>query len=255
MPGSNVASDGARATRPNNLAETGHEMSTLDAKVLGMTNSTDFPTDLTPALAADDPRSVIAGAVALAGDTIAAVQPDQLDLPTPCDEFTARELIGHLLTVLQRVAVLGEGGDPMAMPSVTVVPDAEIVDAWTAAAHRVQAAWTDDALLDRTMVLPWATAPGRAMLGTYTNELSVHTWDLATAVGASPAWDDRVIAVAFESIQRALPGEGRTERFAAAVANMPAGMAMPTPPFAERVDVAADAPLIDRLVAWTGRRP
>ena len=148
-----------------------------------MTNSTHIPTGNTSSLAADDPRSVIAQAVALAGDTIAAVRPDQLDLPTPCDEFTARQLIGHLLTVLQRVAVLGEGGDPMAMPSVTVVPDDEITAAWHAAAHRVQAAWTDDALLDQMMVLPWATAPGSGMLATYTNELSVHTWDLAAAIG------------------------------------------------------------------------
>ena len=237
----------------------------LHARVLDMTNSTHIPTEITSAghtptgrhtsLAADDPRSVIAQAVALAGDTIAAVRPDQLDLPTPCDEFSARQLIGHLLTVLQRVAVLGEGGDPMAMPSVTVVPDDEITAAWHAAAHRVQAAWTDDALLDQMMVLPWATAPGRGMLATYTNELSVHTWDLATAIGASPAWDDRVLTVAFEAIQRSLPGAGRAAGFAAAVAKMPAGTVMLTPPFAEPVDVAADAPLIDRLVAWNGRRP
>ena len=227
----------------------------LHARVLGMTNSTHIPTGNTSSLAADDPRSVIAQAVALAGDTIAAVRPDQLDLPTPCDEFTARQLIGHLLTVLRRVAVLGEGGDPMAMPSVTVVRDDEITAAWHAAAHRVQSAWTDDALLDQMMVLPWATAPGSGMLATYTNELSVHTWDLAAAIGVSPAWDDRVLTVAFEAIQRALPGAGRAEGFAAAVAKMPAGTVMLTPPFAEPVDVAADAPLIDRLVAWNGRRP
>jgi uncharacterized protein (TIGR03086 family) len=208
----------------------------------------------TSALPTGDPRSIFARAVSLTGDVIASLQPSQMTLPTPCDEFDVRGMVGHLLTVLTRVAVLAEGGDPMAMPPSTEVDDERVVDAWRTAAHRVQLAWTDDAVLDRTMTLPWVTAPGRVVLDSYTNEVSVHTWDLARGAGAEVEWDDEVLAVAFAATQQALPATGRKERFAEVAASLPPGVPFRAP-FGEAIVVADDAPLIDRLVAWTGRRP
>ena len=43
--------------------------------------------------------------------------------------------------------------------------------------------WADDALLDLTVELPWATLSGTEVLASYTGELTLHTWDLATATG------------------------------------------------------------------------
>jgi hypothetical protein len=48
-----------------------------------------------------------------------------------------------------------------------------------------------------------------------------------------------VVGVALGALTRALPADGR-----------PADV-----PFAPAVEVGADAPLIERLVAWSGRRP
>ena len=92
------------------------------------------------------------------------------------------------------------------------------------------------------------------MLAQYTNELSVHTWDLAQATGQEPVWDDSVLAVGFAAIQFGMPAGGRAARFAEVAANLPAGVPF-VPPFGEAVAVADDAPLIDRLVAWNGRTP
>jgi uncharacterized protein (TIGR03086 family) len=203
---------------------------------------------------ATDPRAVFAGAVALAGDVIAAVRPDQLDDPTPCTEYDVRTLLGHLVTVLGRVAALGRGDNPFALPPVAVADDGW-VEAWFDAAYEVQTAWSDDAVLERMMRLPWAEEPGAGMLAHYTSELTVHTWDLATATGQRPEWDERVLDVAFEASRRSLPAEDRAACFAEVARRMPAGMAPPGAPFAEAVPVAEDAPLIDRLVAWSGRRP
>jgi uncharacterized protein (TIGR03086 family) len=210
------------------------------------------------ALAPGDPRAVFAAAVATGGSVIAAVRADQLDLPTPCADFTVRDLLGHLVAVLDRVAVLGRGEDPFAPGTEHVVP--QVADdgwsaAWTGAAHRVHEVWTDDAVLELPMALPWMTAPGAAVLGSYTCEVTVHTWDLASAVGARPDWDARAIAVADASIRHGLPAEGRLAAFEAITAAMPEDQRSGTPPFAEAVDVPDDAAAIDRLVAWTGRRP
>lgn len=207
-----------------------------------------------PPFGDDDPRAVFARAVALAGAVIEGVPPAALDAPTPCDRLSVRDLLGHLVAVLRRVAALGRGENPMAVPfAVDGVADGGWLDAWREAAHEVQAAWTDDARLRASYHLPWADLDGAGVLATYTSEITTHTWDLATATGQTPAWDDRVVTVALAVMRDTLPaGPARRERFARIAAAI--GYDGP-PPFGEAVDVPADAPLIAQLVAWTGRRP
>jgi uncharacterized protein (TIGR03086 family) len=204
-------------------------------------------------LPADDLRAVFGRAAALAGATVAAVTDQQRDLPTPCTDLDVRGLVGHLVTVLRRVIALGEGTDPMDMPPSTVIDDDAWAATWASLTARIEAAWPDERL-GQMMTLPWATMPGAGMLAQYTNELSVHTWDLAVATGQQPAWDDAVLGVAFAAIQRGMPADGRGARFAEVAAGLPAGVPF-VPPFGEAVAVADDAPLIDRLVAWNGRTP
>jgi uncharacterized protein (TIGR03086 family) len=209
----------------------------------------------TKTISPTDPRSVFAHAVATAGATIAAVQPGQLTAATPCDEYDVRTLIGHMVAVLDRVTLMGEGSDPMASPRlVTGVDDDGWHAAWTNAAHRVQAAWTDDAALDRTVVLPWAQAPGADMLAMYSSELSVHTWDLARATGQQPQWNEQVLEIALVA-SGGLPDGDRAAAFEQMRPNLPPEIAAGGPPFGNPIAADAEAPLIDKLVAWYGRRP
>ncbi|MDO8392116.1 MAG: TIGR03086 family metal-binding protein [Actinomycetota bacterium] len=212
---------------------------------------------MTNTLSPTDPRSFFAGAVATAGAAIAAVTPDQLALTTPCPDYDVQTLLGHLLVVLDRVALLGEGGDPMALPPAHtgIAADAWHSE-WMARAHRVQTAWTDPARLSAEMVLPWVTAPGAAMMAMYTAELTVHTWDLARATGQTVAWRDDVVQVALTAALQALQPGDREAGFEAMRAFMPPELFGPTfPPFRNPVAATDDAPAIDRLVAWYGRRP
>jgi uncharacterized protein (TIGR03086 family) len=211
-------------------------------------------TEPTPHL--DDPRMLFARAVTTAGRTIGAVRADQLDGPTPCDDYDVRAMLGHLVAVLGRVAVMGEQGDPFTVPQVVVgVADDAWLAAWQDAAHHVQAAWSDDAALEREVTLPWAQLPGRGILAMYTNEVSVHTWDLATATGQQPAWDPVALDVALVAVRRALPAGDREQEFAHLRASLPPHVAAGGPPFRNAVPVADDAPVIDRLVAYNGRQP
>ena len=89
----------------------------------------------------------------------------------------------------------------------------------------------------------------------YTNELTVHTWDLATALGIQPDWDPQVVEVSYRAITMGLPPLGRTEMFEQIAAAMPEEERTGRAPFGEAVAVPDDAPAIDRLVAYTGRRP
>jgi uncharacterized protein (TIGR03086 family) len=209
----------------------------------------------TETLAPTDPRAVFGRAHATAAGVLAGIGPEQLDGPTPCDDYDVRTLAGHLLAVARRVRNVGRGESPFSIGEVVEVADDELVRAWTEVGAEIVDAWADDATLERIVELPWATLPGRATLIMWCNELSVHTWDLAKATDQAVEWDDSVLAPAFGAIQMGLPDEGRIESFEAARANMPAGQEDFAFPFKAAVDVGDDAPLIDRLVAWNGRDP
>lgn len=209
----------------------------------------------TNTLSPSDPRAVFAAAVGTAGEVIATVQPHQTGLPTPCADIDVSGMFGHLLMVLERVAALGAGRDPMDLPDEKEVPLAGWTAEWLAAAHRVQQAWTDPEVLERQMWLPWAEGPGGQMLGSYTAELTVHTWDLATALGHGVEWDARALATSWEVYQAMLPPGDRQARFDEVRAQMPPEYPVGPPPFLDAVDLPADAPLIERIVAWTGRQP
>ena len=91
------------------------------------------------------------------------------------------------------------------------------------------------------------------VLTSHFSELTVHTWDLATATGQRPDWDDAVVAAAFDGARRILPADNRRalyEQISAA-----RGFDEVAVPFAEAVPISDDAPAIDRLVAWNGRDP
>ena len=182
------------------------------------------------------------------------VRPDQLGTPTPCHEFDVRALLGHLLFVFDRVDVMGQGRDPMTTPELTVPDEVDWPTAFAEAAHRVQATWSQPGVLDIPVALPWAQGTAGEMLLGYLNELTVHTWDLAAATGVPVDWDDDVIAAAQGAISSMLPPEGRLAMFEAMQADAPPEARF-SPPFAERVEVDADAAPIERLVAYNGRRP
>ena len=198
-----------------------------------------------------DPRAILDRAIATGESVIAHIRPDQLTDPTPCSEMDVRTMLGHLVGVLDRVAALGRGEDPFTVTEICVADDGWS-DAWAASANRVADAWRNDDVLARPMTLPWIQGSGADVLASYFSELTVHTWDLATATGQQPDWDDAVVDAALTS-RDFLPAENRRALFEGVSAAM--GLDEVAIPFAEAVQVPDDALAIDRLVAWNGRNP
>lgn len=198
-----------------------------------------------------DPRPILGRALATGGAVIAGVRPDQLTAPTPCPDMDVRAMLSHLVAVLDRIAALGNDEDPFSVTE-THVPDDGWADAWAKSGTRAADAWSDDAVLERPMALPWIQGSGAEVLTSYFSELTVHTWDLATATAQQPHWDDTVLTAALEARQ-ILPAENRRAVFAEISAAM--GLDEVAMPFADAVPVPVDAPAIDRLVAWNGRDP
>lgn len=220
-----------------------------------MTTETMSPTD-TATGNASDPRPLFATAVAIAEPVIAGVRADQLGLPSPCYEYDVQGLLAHLVFVLNRVAALGRGDEAFAPNSLAdaAVEHRDWVADWRAAAARVEEAWSDDVKLTQKVVLPWATMTGAEMLAMYVSEITTHTWDVAKATDQVPDWDNPVCQLALDAMHRDLPMADRTPMWEEFKANAPANFQFDAP-FANAVAVGSDAPLIEQLVAWTGRQP
>jgi uncharacterized protein (TIGR03086 family) len=194
-----------------------------------------------------DPRPQFATSLTTATDVLARVRPDQWALPTPCDEFDVHDLVQHLLGVVDRITAVGTQSDPFAIPAREVS-----MAEWTDACAALWRVWGDDATLDVPSPLPWAPGDGTVALAHYVTELTVHTWDLATAIGAEVEWDHDVLAMVAARMTDYLPADGRAAVFAPMKEGLPF---TPPDPYVDAVPLTGDVPLIDRIVAWYGRQP
>jgi uncharacterized protein (TIGR03086 family) len=188
-----------------------------------------------------DPREIHQRAVAQTESIVAAVVPAQFGRPTPCAEYDVHALLSHTVGGLNRIAIVGEGGDALAIPArADGVPDDGWLDAYQAAAARARAAWADDARLDALVEVPWGKVPGRIAVSGYVQEITVHGWDLAKATGQPAELDPEIASWVLAVAQRILPPEPR------------GGAEIP---FGPVVDVPADAGVYAQLAAWLGRQP
>jgi len=208
---------------------------------------------------AADPRPLLFAAAAQAVRLVEALQADidagpgtsgpgasvsVLDAPTPCTEYGVRDLAGHVLAVLRRIEHVATGGNPLDVPQeVRGVADAGWAATAQADAGTMKATWSDDAVLDRMLTLPWATLPGRAAALAYTQELTVHAWDLAAAIGRVSELDDSLAVAVLPLARQFVPADQRG-------GHVPFG---PVVELASR-DLGSAGPY-DELVAWLGRDP
>lgn len=113
-------------------------------------------------------------------ETVAAVPRDRWDAASPCPDWTAREVLGHVVDLHARLLTLSAAPTP-SLPSVADDP----VGAWEAAADAASAALDDPevALLEFDSQLAGPTTLA-AIFGTFgAVDLVVHRWDLARATG------------------------------------------------------------------------
>ena len=190
----------------------------------------------------NDPREIFSRAVAQTESIIAAVRPDQANLPTPCTDWNVRTLVSHMAGAVTRIALIGEGrADALSIPPFAAL-DGQQVGEWAAtfraAGARAAAAWADDVKLDALYTVPWGKVPGRIAVAGYVREVLAHGWDLASATGQETELDPDLGAYGLEISRRSLPEAGRED--------IPFGFVVPAP---------AGAGVYAQMAAWLGRTP
>jgi uncharacterized protein (TIGR03086 family) len=162
------------------------------------------------------------------------VPPSAWDNPAPCEGWTARDVVRHLVEWVP--AVIGRSGlEFPAGPSV----DADPYGAWIKLADTLQAALDDPQVASRTFDAgPPGTLSIESAIGMLvTGDVLVHTWDLATATGLDDALDPETVTDmlhGMEPLDDMLRASGH---------------------YGARVPVADDVNDQTKLIAFTGRNP
>lgn len=171
---------------------------------------------------------------------LASVTDDQWAAPTPCGDWTVHDLAHHLLAGSVMAVRLAEGGsreDASAAFELTLDDD-DPVGAVTAAFAAEAEAMNDPEVLAATLPHPAADLPGAQILGFRVADRLVHTWDLATALGAEPDLDEGAASVVWDDLQPMLPMLGSLGMFG----DGPSG------------EVPDDAPVQTKVLDAMGRR-
>ncbi len=170
-------------------------------------------------------------------DVVKGIRPDQLDNPTPCTEWTVRDILGHFAGGASSSIKAFTDGTPVDVtPRLDLLGDdprqtvADLIDEFATTIHAPGA-------MERTVTLPFAELPAPAFAQFLTFDLMTHTWDLATATGQKYAPPDEVVRDADAFARQAIAPEMR-------------GFV-----FDEPIPEPAGASPLECLVAYTGRRP
>lgn len=168
---------------------------------------------------------------------IAGLSAEQMERETPCSDWNVRELVNHMVggahmfgAAASRKAMTGEP------PADLLGSDA--VAAWRAAAAANLDGWRSPGAMEGTVTLPFGEIPAQAAAGINLLEACIHGWDLARASGQSFEADPDLVEAVMAVSSHLVTDESRQ------------GGA-----FGPEVPVPAEAPAIERLVGFLGRKP
>lgn len=176
------------------------------------------------------------GAYQHCAKVIVGIDDTQLALPTPCSEWDIRATIDHLIGTTWMFALVNQGQ--------AVGEDAgggagcKPIVALTDAAAANLAAWRMPGAFDGERTYPFGTFLADAAALMNLSEVVVHTWDVATALGADATIDPAVAAM-LDDFYRPISLDPYRAHGA----------------FGAEVPIDSGAPAADRLLAQLGRQP
>ena len=164
---------------------------------------------------------------------IEGVQEPQWSAPTPCAEWSVRDLVSHLVGMnLVFAALLMEEAPPERSRDRLGNDPAGV---YRSSSSALVAAFENPGILERQFNGPLGSATGRDRLQIRLYDLLAHGWDLGQATGQSVRFPNEMVEQALEFAQVQLSGQLRAGRF-------------------DPVTIISESsPAIDRLVAFLGR--
>ncbi|MFP3986989.1 TIGR03086 family metal-binding protein [Streptomyces sp. E11-3] len=144
-----------------------------------------------------------AAAIELFTDRVHTVGAGQWGDPTPCTEWTVRDLVNHL--VVEQLWVPPLVKDGVTIESLGSAFDGDQlgtdpVAAWDTSARAAQDAFRAPGALDRTVHLSFGESPAAHYCAQMVTDLVVHAWDLSRAIGADERLPDDLVRYAVREV-------------------------------------------------------
>ena len=128
---------------------------------------------------------------------VGAVSPDRWDAQSPCEGWTARDVVAHVVDGHRSVieSVRGGGMEPLS-------GDEDPRRAWQEVARAIDEITADPEAVAKEVDGPTGPMPAGEVIGRFvTMDLLVHTWDLARTVGADERLDEGSIGRAYDTLK------------------------------------------------------
>jgi uncharacterized protein (TIGR03086 family) len=168
------------------------------------------------------------------------VTPDQLSAPSPCTEWTVRDVINHITAGSTMFSMSAEFGS---------VPDAEVArlmggdilgddykGAFRAASDHAMEVFHQPGVLDKVVTLPFGELPARVALDIAVMDVAVHALDIATATDQTVD-DDELLEAALAKGHETIGPDFRRPGI-----------------FDDEQEAPPGASTADRLLAFAGRK-
>lgn len=178
-------------------------------------------------------------ALTAARTVVAAVDSEQWDWPTPCDDWSVRELVNHVVTGNYWAAELAAGrsiedvGDRLDGDVLTDDP----LSIYEQSAKLAADVFRAPGALEAPCAVSYGPVPGEVYCGHRFVDVLVHAWDISKATGQPTTLDPGLVDAAVAVIEPQLELMVGSGAFGDEVVPVPDGADPQT-----------------KLLAWTGRR-
>jgi uncharacterized protein (TIGR03086 family) len=177
-----------------------------------------------------------------AAAVIAGLGPDDDDRSTPCDQWSVRDIVNKLVASTLTFAAFGRRlplDPPYDLVNPAEIVGADPLGAYLDAAADCRRAWRAPGALDGTAPSTVGEFPAKAVLNARIFDTTILTWDLARATTQPDGIPDELASYVLH-VARAL---------------VPTVRAVNPERYKDPADAGADAPLVDQMIAATGRDP
>ncbi|MEU0374396.1 TIGR03086 family metal-binding protein [Streptomyces sp. NPDC006283] len=142
-------------------------------------------------------------ALALFTDRVHAVRDDQWDEPTPCTEWSVRDLVNHLTA--EQLWVPDLVTEQATIEDIGDAYDGDVLGehprrTWDAAARAAHKAFSAEGALEGPVQLSYGETPATAYCAQMISDAVVHAWDLSRGIGAEERLPDALVAFALEEV-------------------------------------------------------
>ncbi len=128
---------------------------------------------------------------------VRAVTPDQWGTQSPCEQWTARDLVTHVVENHRGVIASVRGGE-----SEPLGADEDPKQAWENASRAIGEITGDPEAVGKEIDGPTGKMPAGQIIGQFmTMDVLVHTWDLARTIGADEHLDAESVRRAYEALK------------------------------------------------------